>query len=496
MREPSVKTGVTRSNTKSKSSGANGAKTNGSTHATVVAKPAVPARQLFGTDGIRGLSNVHPMTPELALQLGRAVTFLVGRGKARAPRILIGKDTRLSGYMIEQALAAGICSMGGQVILCGPVPTPAIAHLTTSMRANAGIVISASHNPYQDNGIKIFGEDGYKLPDEAELEIERLMANDALLGPRPTGPGVGRATKLEDSRGRYVVFAKNTFPSDLSLAGVRIVIDAAHGAAYRTAPLVFSELGANVMCIGVKPNGVNINKDAGALHPDNVRAEVVKRRAQIGIALDGDADRLVVCDEKGQIVDGDAVMAMCARRMLKDGELKKNTVVATVMSNLGLERAMHDMGGHLVRTAVGDRYVVAAMREGGFNLGGEQSGHLIFLDHASTGDGTIAALQVLALMMRTGLPISALAQSSMERVPQVLENVNLSARKPLDEMKALSSATDKVTRELGSEGRVLIRWSGTEAKLRIMLEGPNEDSLHVWAKELAEAAKRDTRKDG
>ncbi|MDB4998379.1 MAG: Phosphoglucosamine mutase [Myxococcaceae bacterium] len=298
MKEPSVKTGVTRT-TKSKSNGAktNGAstKTNGTGHA-VVAKPAVPARQLFGTDGIRGLSNVHPMTPELALQLGRAVTFLVGRGKARAPRILIGMDTRLSGYMIEQALAAGICSMGGQVILCGPVPTPAIAHLTTSMRANAGIVISASHNPYQDNGIKIFGEDGYKLPDEAELEIERLMANDALLGPRPTGPGVGRATKLEDSRGRYVVFAKNTFPSDLSLAGVRIVVDAAHGAAYRTAPLVFSELGANVMCIGVKPNGVNINKDAGALHPDNVRAEVVKRRAQIGIALDGDAYRLVVCD--------------------------------------------------------------------------------------------------------------------------------------------------------------------------------------------------------
>ncbi len=456
-------------------------------------KPAAPPRHLFGTDGIRGVANVAPMTPETALALGRAVTFLVGRGKEQAPRILIGKDTRLSGYMIEQALAAGICSMGGTVILCGPVPTPAVAHLTTSMRASAGIVISASHNAYQDNGIKIFGADGYKLPDEAEAEIERLMGNDALLGPRPTGPGVGRAEKLEDSRGRYVVFAKNTFPSNLSLAGVRVVVDAAHGAAYRTAPLVFGELGATVMSIGVKPNGVNINKDVGALHPDNVRAEVVKRRAQIGIALDGDADRLIVCDEKGQIVDGDAVMAMCATRMMADGHLKKKTVVATVMSNLGLERAMEAMGGKLLRTAVGDRYVVEAMRKGGYNLGGEQSGHLVFLDHASTGDGTIAALQVLALMVKTGKPISALAQSAMERVPQVLENVNLAARRPLEEMTALSALSEKVKKELGAMGRVFIRWSGTEPKLRIMLEGPNEDRLHLWAKELADAAKKDTR---
>lgn len=449
-------------------------------------------RELFGTDGIRGVANVPPMTPDICLRLGRAIASFAGKNKSDPPRILIGKDTRLSGYMLEQALAAGICSMGGRVILCGPMPTPAIAHLTTSMRADAGIVISASHNPYDDNGIKVFGRDGYKLPDASEAELEWLMSHGEELA-RPTGPGIGRAERLEDARGRYVVFVRNTFPADLSLAGVRIVVDAAHGAAYKTAPLVFSELGATVFAIGVKPNGTNINKDAGALHPDNVRAEVVKRRAQIGIALDGDADRLIVCDEKGQIVDGDAVMAMCATRMMADGHLKKKTVVATVMSNLGLERAMEAMGGKLLRTAVGDRYVVEAMRKGGYNLGGEQSGHLVFLDHASTGDGTIAALQVLALMVKTGKPISALAQSAMERVPQVLENVNLAARRPLEEMTALSALSEKVKKELGAMGRVFIRWSGTEPKLRIMLEGPNEDRLHLWAKELADAAKKDTR---
>jgi len=455
------------------------------------ANAKAPTRVLFGTDGVRGVANVAPMTPELALQLGRAVTYVAGRGKKHTPRILIGKDTRLSGYMIETALASGICAMGGRVILCGPVPTPAVAHLTVSMRADAGIVISASHNPYQDNGIKIFGSDGFKLPDDAEAEIESLMASDALLGPRPTGPGIGRAMKLEDSRGRYVVFAKNTFPQDLSLDGVRVVIDAAHGAAYRTAPLVFSELGANLTCLGVKPNGVNINKDVGALHPDNVRAEVVKRRAQIGIALDGDADRLIVIDERGQVVDGDAVMAMCAARMMKEGELKKKTVVATVMSNLGLDHAMQRLGGKLVRTAVGDRYVVEAMRAGGYNLGGEQSGHLIFLDHASTGDGTIAALQVCALMMRTGKPLSELAHAALERIPQVLENVTLPSRRPLEEMRELSVLSEKVTRALGAQGRVLIRWSGTEPKLRIMLEGPREDQIRTWALELAAAAHRD-----
>ena len=447
-------------------------------------------RNLFGTDGIRGVANEAPMTPELALVLGRAVTHVAGRGKRHAPRIVVGKDTRLSGYMIETALAAGICSMGGRVILCGPVPTPAVAHLTVSMRADAGIVISASHNPYADNGIKIFGGDGFKLADEAEVEIEGLLEEGAL-PTRITGRGIGRAEKLEDARGRYVAFAKATFPRDLSLDGVRIVVDAAHGAAYRVAPLVFQELGARVTAVGVRPNGTNINRDAGALHPGNAQAEVRRRDAAIGIALDGDADRVVVIDEAGAVVDGDAVMAMCAARMLRDGELKKATLVATVMSNLGLERALRKLGIALRRTPVGDRYVVEAMREGGFNLGGEQSGHLIFLDHASTGDGIIGALQVLALMMRTGRPLSELWRGAMERVPQVLENVTLAERRPIPEMAHLVRLSGEVEKALGDEGRLLVRWSGTEPKLRIMLEGPDAARIATWARDLAAAARLD-----
>jgi phosphoglucosamine mutase len=461
------------------------------THTNGAPVKAATQRHLFGTDGIRGTANEYPMTPELVLELGKAVAYVAGRGKSHTPRVLIGKDTRLSGYMIEQAIAAGICSMGARVILCGPIPTPAVAQLTVSMRADAGIVISASHNPYQDNGIKIFGADGFKLPDEQEAEIEQLMKNDGLA--RPTGPGIGKASRLDDAGGRYVVFAKATFPRGLTLDNVRVVVDAAHGAAYKVAPLVFAELGASVTSIGVKPNGVNINKDCGALHPDNVRAEVVKRGAHIGVALDGDADRLIVIDEKGQIVDGDVVMAMCALRMLEEGQLAKKSLVATVMSNLGLERAIEGKGGKLVRTQVGDRYVVEAMRRGGYNLGGEQSGHLIFLDHASTGDGVVAALQVLAIMVGTGRPLSELAKAAMDRVPQVLENVTLPARHPLEKMRQLSLATAKVKDALDGDGRVLIRWSGTEPKLRIMLEGPNEDRLRRWAKDLAAAAERDAK---
>jgi phosphoglucosamine mutase len=452
-----------------------------------------PARRLFGTDGIRGVANEHPMTPELALQLGRAVTFVAGRGKSHAPRVVLGKDTRLSGYMLEQAIASGVCAMGGRVMLCGPMPTPAIAHLTVSMRADAGIVISASHNPYQDNGIKVFGADGFKLPDSAESEIESFIEDERLLGKRSTGPGIGRAEKLEDARGRYVVGLKQTFPRDLSLEGVRVVVDAAHGAAYRVAPLVLQELGAVVTAIGVKPNGVNINRDAGALHPDNVRAEVIKRGAAIGIALDGDADRVILVDEKGQIVDGDQMLAMCGLGMTREATLRDGTVVATVMSNLGLELALGGVGAKLLRTQVGDRYVVEAMREGGYNLGGEQSGHLIFLDHATTGDGTLGALQILALMLRTGKPLSELAEASMDRVPQVLENVTLPQKRPLEQMQRLSEATTKIAKVLGARGRVLIRWSGTEPKLRIMLEGPHADRIRDWARELAEAARLDAK---
>ena len=447
-------------------------------------------RHLFGTDGVRGIAN-EQLTPELALKLGLAVTHVAGRGKSHAPKILIGKDTRLSGYMIETAIASGVCSMGGRVMLCGPVPTPAVAHLTTSMRADAGIVISASHNPYADNGIKIFGGDGFKLPDDSEAEIEQLMEDPALLSLRKGGMGIGRAVKLEDAHGRYVVFAKTTFPRDLSLEGLHVVVDAAHGAAYRAAPLVFQELGASVTAIGVRPNGTNINRNCGALHPAKARAEVVRRRAQIGIALDGDADRVIVIDELGEVVDGDAVMAMCAARMIRDGELKNGAVVATVMSNLGLERALARQGVRLLRTPVGDRYVVEEMRRGGYNLGGEQSGHLIFLDHASTGDGIIGALQVLALMLRTGKPLSELAKTAMVRVPQVLENVTLPARRPLEQMLELQKGSEAVGAELGDEGRLLVRWSGTEPKLRIMLEGPDEAMLRARAQELAAAARRD-----
>lgn len=448
-------------------------------------------RRLFGTDGIRGMANQHPITPELALQLGRAVTHVAGQGRSHAPRVVIGKDTRLSGYMIETALASGVCSMGGRVLLTGPIPTPAVAHITVSMRADAGVVISASHNPYADNGIKIFGSDGFKLPDSTETEIERLLADDSLLGARKTGPGIGRAVKLEDARGRYIAFVKATFPRDLSLDGMRVVIDAAHGAAYRVAPAVFQELGAKVTALGVKPNGININREAGALHPEHVRDEVVRRGAQVGIALDGDADRVIVVDEHGQVVDGDAVMAMCARGMIDAGELRHMTVVATVMSNLGLERALQAQGARLVRTPVGDRHVVEAMRAGGFNLGGEQSGHLIFLDHVSTGDGLVGALQVLALMMRTGRPLSELARTALERVPQVLENVSLPARRPLEELLRLGRLMNEVEHALGREGRVLVRWSGTEPKLRIMLEGPDEGRLRQWARDLAAAARQD-----
>jgi phosphoglucosamine mutase len=448
-------------------------------------------RSLFGTDGIRGVANVEPMTPELALALGRAVTFVAGRGKHHAPRVLIGKDTRLSGYMLETAIASGVTSMGGRVLLCGPIPTPAVAHLTVSMRVDAGIVISASHNPYDDNGIKVFGDDGFKLPDAVEEEIEALVRDPSRLGERHTGPDIGRAAKLEDSRGRYVAFVKNTFPRDLTLDGLRVVIDAAHGAAYVVAPLVFTELGARVHALGVRPNGTNINRDAGALHPEHAQAEVVRRGAQIGVALDGDADRVIVIDEKGRIVDGDAVMAMCASRMKREGELRRGTVVATVMSNLGLERALGAQGIALVRTPVGDRYVVEEMRRGGYNLGGEQSGHLIFLDHTSTGDGLIAALQVLALVVRSGRPLSELAQEAMERVPQVIESVTLPARRPLEEMPVLHACVAEAKATLGRDGRVLVRWSGTEPKLRVMVEGPDEGRIATIAQDLVAAARRD-----
>jgi phosphoglucosamine mutase len=477
---------VTKKSTKSTNGRA--ASGNGQSRPPVPAEPVI--RHLFGTDGIRGCANVDPMTPELALRLGRAIALVAGRGKARAPRIVIGKDTRLSGYMLETALAAGICAMGGRVMLSGPIPTPAVANLTQSMRADAGVVISASHNPFADNGIKIFGPDGFKLPDAEEAAIEKLLDGPELDSNGHTGARIGRAERVQDATGRYIVYIKSTFPRELTLDGLGVVVDAAHGAAYRVAPAVFAELGANVTALGCRPNGQNINKNCGALHPEHVINEVKKTKAAIGIALDGDADRVIIVDEKGQIVDGDAVMALCATRLLKSGRLFKKTLVATVMSNMGLERALEAAGGTVKRTAVGDRYVVEEMRRSGYTLGGEQSGHLIFLDHATTGDGLVAALQVLAIMIAEGRPLSELAKV-MQRVPQVLKSVTLSRRRPIEEMSALSREVQRAEKKLGRNGRVLVRWSGTEPKLRLMLEGPDKKQLESMIAELLGAARRD-----
>jgi len=460
--------------------------------APLVSPPAAPSlRKLFGTDGIRGLANSEPMTPELALRLGRAIAWVAGGQGSTAPRVVIGKDTRLSGYMLETALASGICAMGGTVLLSGPIPTPAVANLTHSMRADAGVVISASHNPFQDNGIKLFGPDGFKLPDEQEAAIELLLTDPRLDQHGSTGALVGRAERISDASGRYIVYAKNTFPKDLTLKGLRIVVDAAHGAAYKAAPAVFSELGASVFSLGCKPNGTNINKECGALHPEHIAKEVLRRKADLGIALDGDADRLIVVDDAGQVVDGDTLMALCGTRLLKERRLPRRTLVATVMSNMGLELALEEAGGRLCRTPVGDRYVVEEMRRRGCSLGGEQSGHLIFFEHSTTGDGIVAALQVLAIMVREERPLSELARV-MTRVPQVLESVQLAARKPLEDMPKLNKEILRAERSLGKRGRVLVRWSGTEAKLRVMVEGPDPDQIASMVLSMTDAARLDT----
>jgi phosphoglucosamine mutase len=440
---------------------------------------------MFGTDGVRGVANVEPMTGETVMRLGMAVAARL-RQEQRHTRIVIGKDTRLSGYMFETALAAGITSMGADVWLTGPLPTPGIAFITSSMRCDAGIVISASHNPYQDNGIKIFARDGFKLPDEVEAEIEGMMASADLDRRRASADDIGYSRKIEDSRGRYVVFCKATFPSELTLDGLKIVVDGAHGAGYRVGPAVFEELGAKVFAIHTNPNGKNINAGCGALHPETMAEAVRAHEADVGIALDGDADRLVLCDEKGEIVDGDAVMALCATRMIAEGRLNRATLVATVMSNLGLERAMKEAGGRVVRTAVGDRYVVEEMRRNGYNLGGEQSGHLVFLDHATTGDGIIAALRVLAVMVREQKPLSELSRV-MTRTPQVLVNVKVARKRPLDELADVQGLIRRVETDLGDEGRVLVRYSGTEAKARVMIEGPDQARIQAQAEEIAAA---------
>ncbi len=441
------------------------------------------ARNLFGTDGMRGVANVEPMTSSTVTRLGMAIAARL-RQPGRHTRIAIGKDTRLSGYMFESALAAGIVAMGADVWLTGPLPTPGIAFITSSMRCDAGVVISASHNPFEDNGIKIFARDGYKLPDQVEAEIESLMASPELEGMKAAPSDIGYNRKLEDARGRYIVNCKATFPSERTLDGLRIVVDGAHGAAYRVGPAVFEELGAKVSAIHTKPDGKNINARAGALHPEIMCETVLRQEAHIGIAFDGDADRLVLCDEHGHVVDGDAVMALCATRMLEENRLAKQTLVGTVMSNIGLDHAMTRAGGKLVRTQVGDRYVVEEMRKHGYNLGGEQSGHLVFLDHATTGDGIVAALRVLAIMAKEGKPLSELVKV-MTRTPQVLVNKAVGKKVPLDQLPAVQKRIADIEAQLGADGRVLVRYSGTETKVRVMIEGTDEAQIKGWADELA-----------
>jgi phosphoglucosamine mutase len=442
------------------------------------------AKQLFGTDGVRGIANMHPMTTEMAMQLGRAAAY-VFKHENRRSRIVIGKDTRLSGYMIENALAAGICSMGVDVLLVGPLPTPGIAFITASMRADAGVVISASHNPYQDNGIKFFARDGFKLPDELELEIEDLIFSERIVSLRPTAEEVGKAFRVDDAVGRYIVFLKHTFPRELDLTGLKIVLDCAHGAAYRVAPSVLEELGAEVFAYGVSPDGTNINAGCGSTHPEVISAAVREHGADLGIALDGDADRCIFVDEQGNEVDGDHIMAICGIEMIKRDALPQNTVVGTVMSNMGLDIALRQAGGRVVKTDVGDRYVVEEMRRGGYRFGGEQSGHMVFFDHNTTGDGMISALQVLAILQKSGKALSELA-SVMTALPQVLVNVRVRERRDIKTLPEVDKLIADVEKRLGDAGRVLIRYSGTEPLMRIMLEGQDQSEINDMANEIAQ----------
>ena len=446
--------------------------------------------KLFGTDGVRGIANQAPMTSETAMAIGRAAAFLLCQRDINVmpkhPKVVIGKDTRLSGYMLENALSAGFCSMGAKVFLVGPLPTPGIAFITRSMRADIGVVISASHNSYQYNGIKLFDREGFKLPDGTENEIEELMYSEKLDKVRPTMDNIGKATRIDDAMGRYIVFVKNSFPESLSLDGIRVVLDCANGAAYKLAPIVFEELGAEVFSINCKPNGTNINDQCGAVYPQSMCQAVHQHRAEIGIALDGDADRVILSDEKGEIVDGDEILAICALEMLREGTLNRNTVVVTPMSNMGLEIAIRESGGKTISVPVGDRYIVEAMRKHALNLGGEQSGHTILLEHSTTGDGVIAALKVLSIMAKTGKKLSEL-KKQMTRFPQVLQNVYVKDKKDLGTFPKIQDAIKKVEDELGTRGRVLVRYSGTEPLARVMVEGEDPRKIQEYASDISES---------
>jgi len=452
-------------------------------------------KKIFGTDGVRGIANVEPVTAETALKLGRAAAHVFknleteARGHGRH-KIVIGKDTRLSGYMLENAISSGILSMGVDVLFIGPLPTPGVAYATRSLRADAGIVITASHNPYADNGIKFFRADGYKLDDKIEASIENLVFSGEIENIRPTAEEIGKAVRIDDALARYIEFAKASFPRRMTLDGMRIVVDAANGAAYKATPCVLRELGADVIVFGNQPDGKNINKDCGSMHPQHFCQRVKEFRADVGIAHDGDADRVILCDERGELIDGDDIMAIASLEMLEQGTLAEKTLVSTVMSNAGLDAAIKAAGGRVVRTGVGDKLVIDEMLRSGFNFGGEQSGHLIFRDHGTTGDGLVAALQMLRVMRTSGKPLSKLAKC-WTRYPQLVTNVKVREKTPFDKLDGILKLVEAAEADVTPEGgRVLLRYSGTEPKARLLIEGREQSVLDRWSKQICEAIKR------
>jgi len=452
-------------------------------------------KKIFGTDGVRGTANIEPVTAETALKLGRAAAHVFRRLRQREgdhsrTKIVLGKDTRLSGYLLENALSSGILSMGVDVLFIGPLPTPGVAYVTRSLRADAGIVITASHNPYADNGIKFFRADGYKLDDNIEGEIEHLVFSGDIENIRPTAAEIGKAVRIEDALGRYIEFVKSSFPRGMTLDGMRIVVDCAHGAAYKSTPCVLRELGAEIFVYGNHPDGANINKECGSMHPRLMCQKVWEHGAYLGIAHDGDADRVLLCDEAGHLIDGDDVMAICGLEMLAEGSLRDKTLVSTVMSNAGLDSVINAAGGRMLRTAVGDKNVIDEMLRGGYNLGGEQSGHMIFRDHSTTGDGLVCALQILRTMKARGRPLSELTRC-WKRFPQLLENIKVREKRPfedLDGIKDLLAEAEKNLKPRG--GRVLLRYSGTEPKARLLLEGPDQARLEGWRDRILEPLRR------
>ena len=452
-------------------------------------------KKIFGTDGVRGTANVEPVTAETALKLGRAAAHVFknlerqsrGRGKHK---IVIGKDTRLSGYMLENAISSGILSMGVDVLFIGPLPTPGVAYVTRSLRADAGIVITASHNPYADNGIKFFRADGYKLDDKIEDKIEDLVFSGEIENIRPTAGEIGKAVRIDDALGRYIEFAKSSFPRGMTLEGIRVVVDCGHGAAYKSTPCVLRELGAEAIVFGNQPDGKNINENCGSMFPETLCAKVVEHKAHLGIAHDGDADRVLLCDEKGKLIDGDDIMAICALEMLAKNTLAKKTLVATVMSNAGLEAAITKAGGKMLRTAVGDKNVIDEMLHHGFNFGGEQSGHLIFRDCGTTGDGLVAALQILRIMKAKDTPLSQLAKC-WTRFPQLVTNVQVREKIPFEKLDGVLKLVTEAEKELKAQGgRLLLRYSGTEPKVRLLVEGRDAKSLAAWAKKICGAIEK------